>query len=216
MEHMTSQEQTIIDQFHNLYYNGLEGEGNIYLRTYWMGVLCQKCPLDLWTYQEIIAQVRPDLIVETGTYMGGSALFMAHIFDIIGKGEVITIDIRDDLSRPIHPRIRYVKGSSADANLINSLLGDRPNETRLVVLDSEHSKNHVLAELNLIAPYVSLGSYMIVEDTNINGHPALPTFGEGPYEAVEEFLKINSNFIMDKSREKFLMTFNPSGFLKRT
>jgi cephalosporin hydroxylase len=83
------------------------------------------------------------------------------------------------------------------------------------VLDSEHSKNHVLAELNLLAPYVSLGSYIIVEDTNINGHPTLPTFGEGPYEAVEEFLKINSNFIMDESREKFLMTFNPRGFLKR-
>ena len=212
---MTSREQAIIDQFHDLYYNGPEGEENIYLRTYWMGVPCQKCPLDLWVYQEIIAEIRPDLIIETGTYMGGSALFMAHLLDIIGKGEIITIDISDTLPRPPHSRIKYVKGSSADADLIKSTLGDRPNETCLAVLDSDHSKRHVLAELHLLAPYVSLGSYVIVEDTNINGHPTYPTFGEGPLEAAEEFLKINSNFIADESREKFLMTFNPRGFLKR-
>ena len=212
---MTSQEQTIIDQFHSLYYNGPEGEDYTYKRTYWMKVPCLKCPLDLWIYQEIIAEVQPDLIIETGTYMGGSALFMAHMLDIIGKGEVITIDISDDQHRPTHPRIKYVKGSSTDVNLINSMLTGRSDEPRLVVLDSDHSKNHILEELNLLAPYVSLGSYIIVEDTNINGHPTYPTFGEGPYEAVEEFLKINSNFIVDESREKFLMTFNPRGYLKR-
>ena len=162
---MTSQEQTIIDQFHDLYYNGPGGKGNIYLRTHWMKVLCQKCPLDLWIYQEIIAEIQPDLIVETGTYMGGSALFMAHMLDIINKGEVITIDIADNPHRPTHPRIKYVKGSSADGNLINSILSHRPDETRLVVLDSDHSKNHVLEELNLLVPYVSLESYIIVEDT---------------------------------------------------
>jgi cephalosporin hydroxylase len=108
-----------------------------------MKVPCLKCPLDLWVYQEIIAEVQPDLIIETGTHMGGSALFMAHMLDITGKGEIITIDITDDLSRPTHPRISYIKGSSADVSLINSMLGDRPDETRLVVLDSDHSKNHV-------------------------------------------------------------------------
>jgi len=212
---MTSQEQAIIDQFHNLYYNGPEGEDHIHMRTYWMKVPCLKCPLDLWVYQEIIAEVQPDLIVETGTHMGGSALFMAHMLDITGKGEVITIDIKDDLPRPTHPRISYIKGSSADVDLVNSMLRDRPDETRLVVLDSDHSKNHVLEELNLLAPYVSLGSYVIVEDTNLNDHPTYSSFGEGPYEAVEEFLKTNRNFIADESKEKFLMTFNPHGFLKR-
>jgi len=67
----------------------------------------------------------------------------------------------------------------------------------------------------LFAPYVGLGSYMIVEDTNINGHPAYASFGEGPFEAVEEFLRKNQNFAVDQSREKFLMTFNPRGYLKR-
>jgi cephalosporin hydroxylase len=69
--------------------------------------------------------------------------------------------------------------------------------------------------LELLAPYVSLGSYLIVEDTNINGHRTLPTFGEGPYEAVDNFLKNNHNFVVDETREKFLMTFNPGGYLKR-
>ena len=212
---MTPQEQTIIDNFHNLYYNGINDDGPIYRRTYWMNIPCLKCPLDLWIYQEIIAAIRPGLIIETGTHMGGSALFMAHMLDLIGQGKIITIDIVDHPGRPIHPRITYVKGSSTDNDLINPVVGFRPAETCLVVLDSDHSKSHVLAELNLFAPYASVGSYIIVEDTNINGHPTFGTFGEGPFEAMEEFLKSNTNYIVDESREKFLMTFNPRGYLKR-
>ena|SRR5689334_4975503 len=212
---MASNENTIIDEFHNLYYNGREGGGYIFARTYWMNVLCCKCPLDLWIYQEIIAELRPDLIIETGTLMGGSALYMAHLLDITGKGEIITIDIQARTPRPDHPRIKYVTGSSTDAGLIQSLLADRPDETRLVILDSDHSKAHVLNELHLLSPYVSLGSYLIVEDTNLNGHPAFPSFGEGPYEAVEEFLSTRTDFAVDRSREKFLLTFNPKGYLKR-
>jgi len=204
----------IINSFHNLYYNGLPGEGPIFQRTSWMKVPCAKCPLDLWIYQEILAEIKPALVIETGTYLGGSALFMAHLMDIFGKGEIITIDIQA-LPRPHHPRIRYVTGSSADAQLISDLLQGRPDEARMVVLDSDHTKEHVLQELKLLAPYVTLESYLIVEDTNINGHPALPTFGPGPYEAVQDFLRSNTNFIVDHSREKLLMTFNPHGFLKR-
>jgi cephalosporin hydroxylase len=213
---MFSAEQMVIEGFHELYYNGSTDEGEIFTRTYWMGVPCLKCPLDLWIYQEIIAEIRPDILIETGTYMGGSALFLAHMLDLIGKGEVISIDIASCAARPLHPRINYIQGSSTDANLIDSLLKIRPdNETRLVILDSDHSKSHVLQELNVLAPYVSLGSYLIVEDTNINGHPTYPSFGEGPYEAVEEFLTTNKSFVVDKTREKFLLTFNPNGYLRR-
>ena len=210
----STEHQAIINAFHQLYYEGLPGQGHIFSRTSWMNVPCLKCPLDLWVYQEIIAELRPDLIIETGTYAGGSALFMAHVMDIVGKGEVISIDI-ELKPRPFHSRITYVTGSSADGSLISSLLDRRAAETRLVVLDSDHKKQHVLAELRLLAPYVSVGSYVIVEDTNINGHPAAPSFGDGPQEAVQEFLRGNSNFVRDHSREKFLMTFNPNGFLKR-
>lgn len=208
-------QQDIINDFHKLYYDGPRSEGQIYGRTYWMNVQCLKCPLDLWIYQEIIAEIQPDLIIETGTHRGGSALFMAHMLDIIGHGEVITIDILDYAGKPEHSRIKYVQGSSADPDLIDSLLGSRSPAKCIVILDSDHSKKHILAELNLLAPHVSVGSYLIVEDTNINGHPAYPSFGESGFEAVEEFLSKNQSFSVDTSREKFLMTFNPRGYLKR-
>ena len=213
---MNARERLAVHDFHNLYYNGPQGEGRIYDRTRWMNVPCEKCPLDLWIYQEIIAEIRPDLIIETGTRFGGSALFMAHVLDVLAKGEIITIDIDASVARPSHPRIRYVHGSSADTALIESALGRRPErEVRMVVLDADHTKAHVLAELGLLAPYVSTGSYLIVEDTNVNGHPAFPEFGAGPYEAVEEFLGTHHEFAVDETREKFLMTFNPRGYLRR-
>ena len=212
---MTPDEQAVTDRFHNLYYDGPAGEGHIFQRTFWMNVPCLKCPLDLWMYQEILSELRPDVIVETGTNMGGSALFLAHVLDLVGRGEIITIDTVERPGRPAHPRIRYVTGSSADPALIRSLLDGRSDETRLVILDSDHSREHVLAELRLLAPFVSVGSYIIVEDTNINGHPAYSSFGAGPFEAVDEFLRSNANFVVDRSREKFLMTFNPGGYLKR-
>jgi cephalosporin hydroxylase len=208
-------EQQIIDQFHDLYYRGRAGETEIYLRTRWMNVPCQKCPLDMWMYQEIIAEVRPQLVVETGTYLGGSALFIAQMLDLLGQGEVITIDVNSHAERPTHPRITYVQGSSADPGLVSRLLADRPDEVRMVVLDSDHSKSHVRQELTLFAPYVTVGSYLIVEDTNVNGHPTLPSFGPGPFEAVNTFLAEHPEFVVDETRERFLMTFNPRGYLRR-
>jgi cephalosporin hydroxylase len=204
---MNSKERAIVRDFHNLYYNGVDGEGHIYGRTYWMGVQCLKCPLDLWIYQEIFAELRPDLIVETGTRYGGSAFFMAHMLDLLGKGEIITIDI-EELPRPDHPRIKYVTGSSADPELIQTALAERPDdEVRVVILDSDHTKSHVWQEMNLLAPYVSVGGYLIVEDTNI--------LTDGPLQAVEAFLQTNTDFVVDAAREKFLLTFNPRGYLRR-
>lgn len=212
---MRPDEKAVVDAFHRLYYDGPEGEGRVHHRTTWMGVPCLKCPMDLWAYQEILAEVRPDLVVETGTHLGGSALFLAHMLDLLGNGEVISIDILDRPGRPRHPRVRYVTGSSADAVLVRGLQAERPDARRLVILDSDHSKAHVAKELALFAPIVSVGSYLVVEDSNVNGHPVLPDFGPGPFEAVAEFLVANRHFASDLSREKFLMTFNPRGYLKR-
>jgi cephalosporin hydroxylase len=211
---MDDETSRIINSFHDLYYNGPPGEGLIFQRTFWMGVPCQKCPLDLWIYQEILHEIRPDLVIETGTAAGGSALFMAHMMDLLGKGEIISIDINPAV-RPVHPRIRYVLGSSGDEALITSVIGGRPDEVRLVILDSDHSQSHVERELELLSSQVTVGSYLIVEDTNINGHPTYPDFGPGPFEAVEDFLDSTTDFVLDPAREKFLMTFNPRGFLKR-
>ena len=213
---MKPPERKIVDAFHRLYYDGPEGEGRVHHRTSWMGVACLKCPMDLMAYQEILFETKPGLVVETGTHEGGSALFLAHMLDLLGAGEVVTIDVLDRPGRPAHPRIRYVTGSSGDVELVGGIFRGRPaGEKRLVILDSDHSRAHVLRELDLFAPRVPTGGYVIVEDSNVNGNPVLPDYGPGPREAIEEFLAGHPEFEVDLSREKFLMTFNPGGYLRR-
>lgn len=87
--------------------------------------------------------------------------------------------------------------------------------TVMTVLDSDHTMDHVLHELRAYGPLVTKDSYLVVEDTNINGHPVLPAWGPGPREAVDRYLAETDEFLIDERREKFLLTFNPRGFLKR-
>ncbi len=202
-----------IDEFHKLYY-GME-KPQIWEKTYWLGQQTLKCPLDLWIYQEIIFDIKPDFIIETGTWNGGSALFLASICDILGKGNVITVDI-NKMDFPKHNRITYLIGSSVDEMIVNQVKNKiGASDKVLVILDSDHAKNHVFKEMEIYSQMVSVGSYLIVEDTNINGHPVFPEFGDGPMEAVYEFVKLHDNFIVDKEKEKFLLTFNPHGYLKK-
>jgi cephalosporin hydroxylase len=181
-----------------------------------LGIPTLKCPLDLWIYQEIIYEIKPDLIIETGTAYGGSALYLAHLCDLMGKGNVVTVDIENQAKRPKHSRIEYLTGSSVDP-VILSKMGERVQKAKtvLVILDSDHRKPHVFQELQCYGPWVTKDSYLIVEDTNVNGHPVDPEYGPGPMEAVEDFLKGNNQFAADRQREKFYLTFNPSGYLKR-
>ena len=205
--------QQIVDDFHKLYY---QSSGQTWLNTRWLGVPIQKCPLDLQVFQEIIWETRPDVIVEAGTAFGGSALFMADVLDAVGKGRVVTIDIKDIKGRPQHGRITYLTGSSTSPAIVAKVKSMiRPGETVMVDLDSDHRKAHVLKEMRLYAPLVTKGSYLIVEDTNINGHPVEPNFGPGPAEALAEFLKGNRDFVVDKQREKLILTFNPGGYLRK-
>src|ERR1700682_652378 len=108
----------VVDSFHKLYY---ESESRTWKNTYWLGVPVQKCPLDLWIYQEILWKVRPDVIIETGTYDGGSAYFLADMCDMLGKGRVVTIDIEPRPGRPQHPRLQYVLGSSTAPDVVASV-----------------------------------------------------------------------------------------------
>jgi cephalosporin hydroxylase len=200
----------VCDEFHRHYY-----DSRVWFETYWLRVPVQKCPLDLWIYQELLVELRPDLIVETGTAAGGSALYLAGICDLLGHGHVVTIDLVE-AERPTHPRISYLSGSSTDPAIIAAVRAEAVHvDSVLVTLDSDHAAEHVLAELHAYAPLVTLGSYLIVEDTNINGRPVLPEHGPGPAEAVAAFLANQADFVVDERREKFGMTFNPGGYLQR-
>lgn len=198
--------------FHRLYYNS---GSTTWSNTYWLGTQTQKCPLDLWIYQELLHELRPAAIVETGTASGGSALFLASVCDLLGEGEVVTVDLARR-ERPSHPRVTYLSGSSTAAESVarvRELIGEKAPV--VVILDSDHSYAHVLDELRLYSPLVTSGSYLVVEDTNVNGHPVDPNHGPGPMEAVRDFLRESNEFTVDESREKFLLTFNPQGFLRR-
>ena len=181
----------------------------------WLGAQALKNPLDLWIYQEIVFETRPQLIVETGTYRGGSALYLASLCDLMDSGEVLSIDIqpvREDY--PSHPRVTYLGGrSSTDPEVVDEVRERAGGRPILVILDSDHSQKHVEAELAVYAPLVPVGSYVIVEDSNIGRirKDLMP----GPLEAVETFLAQTDEFVIDREREKFLITFNPSGYLRR-
>jgi len=137
--------QAVVDAFQHLYYDQPE---NTWDNTYWLGVPTQKCPLDLWVYQEIIFELRPDVIVECGTCKGGSALFLASMCDMVRNGRVFSIDIEPQRSRPNHKRVRYILGSSTDPDVAGLVRQQtRPKDRVLVFLDSDHTKEHVLNEL---------------------------------------------------------------------
>jgi cephalosporin hydroxylase len=204
-----------VARFHRLYY-----ESEVWQRTFWMGRQILKCPLDLWIYAEIIQETRPQLIVETGTYAGASALYFAHMLDLAGaEGRVITIDLddRQEVKYPKHPRIEYLLGrSSVDPDVIEAVRRAASGKRTMVVLDSAHHADHVRAELEAYAELVTTGCYLIVEDTCINGNPVVPWYGPGPREALLAWDPSRHGFTVDTERERLLLTFNPGGYLRRT
>ena len=205
----------IIFNFHKLYYH-THRFGGTWKNTRWLGVTIYKNPLDLFIYQEMIHDLKPDVIIECGTKFGGSALFLATMCDIVNNGRVITIDIEPQENRPEHKRIQYLEGDVVSSIIIEQLKNLIKNgEKVMVILDDLHTKEHVLEELRIYSKFVTKGNYLIVEDTHLNNHPIDPFFGPGPMEAVLDFLKENQGFQIDKSKEKFFMTWNPNGFLKR-
>ena len=209
--------KSIVDQFHVLWYGSEAAAG-----VTWQGQPVLKSPFDLWMYQQLITSTRPDVIIETGTHRGGSALFFSDVARLAGHDmDVITIDFNPKLAYdPAPHRIFPIAGISTAGETIDAvrtLLSTRHSRppTVMAVLDSDHSKQNVLDELRLYAGFVSVGQWLVVEDTNVNGHPVLPGHGDGPYEAVADFLRANPAFEPDRSCERFLFTQNPGGWLRR-
>ncbi len=215
----TPGEQGLIDTFGKLYYDKwAHGEGLSTIQVSWLGYETLKCPLDLWIYQELIVRDKPDYIVELGTRFGGSALFMGTVCDLIGHGMVVTVDSDYTVApmRPLHRRVVYLEGSTVDPRTVQQVESLVSAGSRvLLILDSDHRCNHVLQEMRLYQHMVQPGGYMIVEDTNINGHPTYPEYGPGPWEAVDAFLSEQDAFVVDKSCERFMLTMNPRGYLRR-
>lgn len=203
----------VINAFHRLWYAAPFTWG----MTYWQGVPILKNPCDLFSVQDMVHDLKPALIIETGTAYGGSALFLAHLCDLVGQGRVITIDVDPPPAPPVHPRITYVRGSSTAPDVVRYVQARVRAEAGpvLVVLDSDHHYAHVAAELEAYAPLVTPGSFLIVEDTNVNGRPVLPEFGAGPGEAVDAFLERHPEFQPDPIAERYLLTMHPNGWLRR-
>lgn len=203
----------MVDEFHRRYYDGEVWRDD----TAWLGVPTQKCPLDLWIYQELLYELRPDLIIETGTYNGGSALYLGSMCDLIGTGRVVSIDIAPQQPLPSHPRVEFLTSSSTAPEIVERMRREAAEAERVfVILDSDHSYAHVRDELEAYHSMVTPGSYLVVEDTNVNGFPVLPDFGPGPMEALDEFLPQHPEFRIDERCERFMLTFNPRGFLRKS
>lgn len=210
----------ICDNFHKLF-----EEERMWQNSLWLGVPVCKFPFDTFIFQEIIFRIRPDYIIETGTSFGGSALFYASILELLGRGFVVTIDIEDKIDKKIfddpiinrlfQERIIRLIGDSSDEYNFKTIHDIVSGGKNIIFLDSWHSKEHVLKELNLYSQLVPVGSYIIAEDTHVSGHPIKWQWREGPYEAVQEFLKSNNTFAIDRTWEKLLVTYNPYGFLKK-
>jgi cephalosporin hydroxylase len=204
--------------FHLWYY-----ATEVWDRTTFLGVPCMKAVTDLWNYQEILAALRPHLIVEFGTYVGGSALFFAEIARLINPAaRVITVDrkvARIDDRVAAHPGINVVAAETTASVVAETIAAARAATPGplFAILDSNHTKAHVLAELELLRPLTIAGDYVVVEDTNMNGHPVVTDFGEGPMEAVVEYQRLHPNdYVHDREREtKFGLTFAPNGYLIR-
>jgi len=193
---------------------------------YWLGIKILKTPLDLMILQDIIFEKRPDVIIELGTEFGGSAYYMANIMELMKiDGKVISIDhsecrtstyYKKDLcidgktisvdscmyKKPAHSKLEFIQSDCMTVELPK--LGDKV----MVVLDCNHSADHVFKELEKFSSFVTPGQYIIVEDTD-----GWADIGGGPEGAIQKFLSSNKDFVVDESRERYGVSSNLGGYL---
>jgi cephalosporin hydroxylase len=195
----------------------------------WLGRPIIQFPQDMIALQEIIWDVKPDIIIETGIAHGGSLIFSASMLQLIGRGKVIGIDIdirkhnKDEIKKhPLYKRIKMIEGSSVEPKIIKKVFSAVKDKKKIMVfLDSNHTHEHVLKELEAYSSLVKKGSYIIVFDTMVedmpkNSFPNRPwNKKNNPKTAVREFLKKNKRFKVNKEfEEKLLITSSPDGFLE--
>jgi cephalosporin hydroxylase len=191
-------------------------QGRILKESSYFGIKTLKSPVDFWVYQEIIFETKPDFIIEIGNFHGGSTLALAHLCDSIGHGHVIGLDIVHDKIPAIvraHPRITLIEGDAcASFPLVRKLVGEAGSV--LVIEDSSHTFSNTVDVLETYCVLVKPDGYLIVEDS-ICHHGLDVGPNPGPFEAIAAFGVTNKDFEIDRSRESFLVTWNPKGYLKR-
>ncbi len=213
-----TREAKVISDLHEIFY---AKKGQTWLANHWLGIQTSQNPNDVWITQEIIVEQKPDVFVETGTKNGGSALIWAMIMREVNPGSrVITIDIADKVAKvrelPLFKeRVDFLLGSSTDPAIVDEVKRRVAGKRVIVLLDSDHSKKHVLAEMQAYAPIVPVGGYMIVQDGILSGHPVKDEMTGGPWEAIDDFLAGRKDFQIDSRRERLMFTYCPRGYLKR-
>ena len=186
----------------------------------WMGIPTLKNVLDLWLYQELIFSLRPDLIIEMGSFKGGSTLYLAQLLEQLGHGRIVSVDLDHSHFMASHIRITTMTGSTQDPAIIARLKEAAAGLSVMIIHDADHSRKMVLADLQTYADLVSKNSYFIVEDgvVDLFSEDTLlgaTMGGPGPLPAIREFLKQDPRFIIDRSCERYLLTYNPCGYLKK-
>ncbi len=180
-----------------------------------MGESAPGAPSDLVVYQEILASVRPDWIIDTFDADGGRSRFWASMCDLLDHGKVLSLGAGAANDKPTHERLEYVSGKGIDEttqNWVRELVGD---DSALVFLGGPSPRQRLVVEFEAFAPLVPVGSYVIVQDTVLNGHPVRPAFGPGPQEAIRQIKQRYPEFMSDLEIERSAVSFNPAGYFKR-
>ena len=202
---------------HEIFFTDLIRSSRNFSTIRWSGNPTWQNVLDLWNIQETINEIKPALIIETGTNQGGSSYFYAQLLDLIGSGNVATVDVEKmhDLS---HPRVTYLIGSSTSEEVlapIRQMAADVEGPV-MVILDSDHSQAHVEGELELYSPLVTNDSYLLVQDGVIDTLRKFRKGRPGPLPAIRQFVENHREFTVDQEKcDRFLVTHHPEGWLKK-
>jgi len=187
----------------------------------WMGIPTLKVIFDLWVYQEILFQQKPDIVIEIGSHYGGSTLFLAQMLDLIGHGQVISIEIHNQNFLGQHARVIEIEGDCSSPKVLDKVRELIRGKSVMVIHDGDHREFAALRDLELYGPMVSKGHYFIMEDGIYDLYN--PKRGrinpeqQGPLKAIREFLKKYPGlFTIDTNSERFILTSNPYGYLLKT
>lgn len=187
----------------------------VFERVQYRGVSTWKNVLDLWVYQEIIWETEVEIVVEIGARHGGTTLWLSDLLRNF-RGESAAV-ISIDLERPalqLPANVHFICGDSIAPETVTETRSICGGRKTMVIADGNHAAHHVLEEMRLYGPLVSEGSYFIAED-GIVDVMEWKEHAPGPFVAARQFVSETDEFVIDRSREKFLLTYAPDGFLKR-